>query len=141
MDLYIKNKVKEKYISTPDPHPKPLFDTIKSKPYNINNDIKINKTQMESINCCADNWGDQLSSGIIYTTIDTEPSCSNNSKELDQPNSFCKNSNHQSTITNMNLSTSIEKDITSIDSIVEEFSRIKEEIKAFGIYVDPFITI
>ena len=40
----------------------------------------------------------------------------------------------------MNLSTSIEKDITSIDSIVEEFSRIKEEIKSFGIYVDPFIT-
>ena len=40
----------------------------------------------------------------------------------------------------MNMSTSIEKDINLIDSIIEEFSQIKEEIKAFDIYVEPFIT-
>ena len=39
----------------------------------------------------------------------------------------------------MNVSTSIEKNVNSIDSIIEEFSRIEEKIKVFDIYVEPFI--
>ena len=107
--------------------------------YNIQNESKCNKAsnlkieqnvdpytnnmvkkKQVPINCSADNWGDQLSSGIIYPTIDTKAFLNNDindCKILDQQISF-----------------------DSIDSIIEEFYRIKEEIKSFDIYFEPSIT-
>ena len=84
----------------------------------VNNMVK--KKQV-SINCSADNWGDQLSSGIIYPTIDTKAFLNNDindCKVLDQQISF-----------------------DSIDSIIEEFYRIKEDIESFDTYFEPSIAV